>query len=60
MAVRKLGVKFRPASLVLTYSKDSSIRQRTIPVRDISKYSDIKEVASEMRTLAGHERCVFI
>jgi len=56
LTVRKVGVKFRPAALVMTYSEDASIRRRCIPVRNINKDSDIENLASEMRCLKQHSR----
>ncbi|XP_067948344.1 centrosomal protein of 19 kDa-like [Watersipora subatra] len=56
VTVRKLGVTFSPAALVITYSDGLSVRRRTIPVRNISKNSNIQDLMAEMRSLSNHRR----
>ena len=58
VTVRKLGVKFSPCALVVTYTNGSSVRRRTIPVRNISKHSNVEEVTQEMRSLPEHSKYV--
>lgn len=53
----KLGVKFRPPALVLTYrDSDVSRRRRTIPVKSITKDSVTDELLSELYETRRHEK----
>ena len=60
ITIRKLGVKFSPAALVMTYqgSLDDSIHRRTIPVRNITKESNIETICNELTNSPKHHKYV--
>ena len=61
LTVRKVGVKFHPAAIVMTYREGASgsTRRRTIPVRNISKNSSIEDLAAEMKSVKNHQKWDF-
>lgn len=56
--VKKLGVKFDPAALVVGYERNGSQRKRIIPVRNITKKSEISDLAEELTKSEKHKRLV--
>ena len=46
----KLGVKFKPPCLILQYKVMKSIKQRTMPIRDLNKSTDCYKMAGKFKT----------
>ncbi|KAG9340113.1 hypothetical protein JZ751_022039 [Albula glossodonta] len=57
---KRCGVKFDPPSIILVYedSKTKKIRQRVMPVRNFSKFSDCSQAAERLKNNARHRAYV--
>ncbi|KAJ8279220.1 hypothetical protein COCON_G00062860 [Conger conger] len=53
---KRCGVRFDPPSIVLVYEdgKTKKIRQRIMPVRNFSKYSDCSQAAERLKNNTRH------
>ncbi|XP_062902293.1 centrosomal protein of 19 kDa [Mobula hypostoma] len=54
---RKCGVKFKPPTIVLIYEDESTkkTRQRLIPIRNFSRFSDCGRAAEEIKNNPRHQ-----
>uniref|UniRef100_V9L3S6 Centrosomal protein of 19 kDa n=1 Tax=Callorhinchus milii TaxID=7868 RepID=V9L3S6_CALMI len=54
---KKCGVKFKPPAIILIYEdeKTKKIRQRSMPVRNFSKFSDCSRAAEELKNNPRHK-----
>lgn len=53
---KKCGVKFKPPAIVLLYEDKTTkkMRQRVMPVRNFSKFSDCSKAAERLKSNARH------
>ncbi|XP_032887518.1 centrosomal protein of 19 kDa [Amblyraja radiata] len=54
---RKCGVKFKPPTIVLIYEDENTkkTRQRLIPIRNFSRFSDCSQAAEEIKNNPRHQ-----
>ncbi|XP_059806980.1 centrosomal protein of 19 kDa [Hypanus sabinus] len=54
---RKCGIKFKPPTIVLIYEDESTkkTRQRLIPIRNFSRFSDCYRAAEEIKNNPRHQ-----
>ncbi|XP_069752530.1 centrosomal protein of 19 kDa [Narcine bancroftii] len=54
---RKCGIKFKPPTIVLIYDDETTkkTRQRLIPIRNFSRFSDCSRAAEEIKNNPRHQ-----
>ncbi|XP_028924161.1 centrosomal protein of 19 kDa [Ornithorhynchus anatinus] len=54
---KKCGIRFQPPAIILIYEAEatSKVRQRIMPVRNFSKYSDSRRAAEQLKNNVRHK-----